>query len=71
MAGGRDQRDSAGARGAGGEARGEEARPEPALRRVLLRDPGNALEIGRNDRVVASHYREGADAWEVLLETYD
>ncbi|WP_435175205.1 hypothetical protein [Halorussus sp. AFM4] len=47
------------------------ARPRPELRWVQLREPRHAVELGRNGRVLASHYHAGYDAWEVLLETYE
>lgn len=50
---------------------GAEGRPRPELRWVQLREPRAAVEIGRNGRILASHYHEGYDAWEVLLETYE
>lgn len=55
------------------EAADEEApvRPEPELRWTQLREPRQAVEIGANGRILASHYHEGYDAWEVLLETYE
>ena len=39
------------------------------LRWIQLREPRHALEIGRNGRVLGSHFHERWDAWEVLLET--
>ncbi|MFC4552816.1 MULTISPECIES: hypothetical protein [Halorussus] len=55
------------------EARREEAesRPHPELRWVQLRAPREAIELGRNGRVLASHYHAGYDSWEILLETYE
>lgn len=49
----------------------EPARPDPELRWVQLREPKQAVEIGRNGRVLDSRFHEGYDAWEVLLETYE
>ena len=77
MAGSHDSRDGAAGRDADGEAAGgaasggDDARPRPELRWVQVREPRHALDIGRNGRIVASHYHRGYDAWEVLLETYD
>lgn len=48
-----------------------EARPEPELRWVQIRDPKRMDELGRNGRVVGSFFHEGYDAWEVLLVTYE
>lgn len=53
------------------EREGEAIRPQPELRWAQLREPKHAVEIGRNGRVLASHYHEGYDAWEMLLETYE
>ena len=48
-----------------------ETRPRPELRWVQLREPLQAVELGRNGRVMESYYHEGYDSWEVLLETYE
>ena len=48
-----------------------ETRPRPELRWVQLREPLQAIELGRNGRVLATRYHEGYDSWEVLLETYE
>ncbi len=87
MAQGHDQRDrsgtgeettegnaaESGTAPAAATADGEEsvAETRPELGRARLLEPRHALEIGRNGRFVASHYHEGRDTWEVLLETYD
>lgn len=59
-------------RHAGRESEGSDAsRPRPELRWVELREPRDAVGIGTNGRIVASHYHEGYDSWQVLLETYE
>ncbi|WP_128476149.1 hypothetical protein [Halorussus pelagicus] len=78
MAQGPDSRDETSSReesGEGGEI-GENTeksgvRSRTELRRVQVRQPRHALEIGQNDRIVASHYYKTDDVWDVLLETYD
>ncbi|WP_135852911.1 hypothetical protein [Halorussus salinus] len=47
------------------------AETRPELERARLLEPRHALEIGRDGRVVGSHYHEGRDTWEILLERYD
>jgi hypothetical protein len=56
---------------AGSETGDPKARPQAELRWVQLREPRHAVELGRNGRVLASHFHKGYDSWEVLLETYD
>lgn len=53
------------------EGEGSPSRPQAELRWVQIREPLDAVEIGRNGRVLASKYHEQWDAWEVLLETYE
>ncbi|USZ67774.1 hypothetical protein NGM10_13690 [Halorussus salilacus] len=57
--------------GRGRASASAEARPRPELRWVQIRDPRRVAELGRNGRVVESVFREGDDAWEVLLVTYE
>ena len=49
----------------------EQSHPRPELRWVQIRRPRGTVEIGRNGRILASHYHSRYDAWEVLLETYE
>jgi len=53
------------------DATGSASETPPELRWAQLLEPRHALEIGQDGRAVASHYHEGRDTWNVLLETYD
>jgi hypothetical protein len=66
-----EQSDPAASDFSGADDEESAAGSRPELGRVRLLEPRHALEIGRDGRVVASHYHEGRDMWEVLLETYD
>ncbi|NEU56141.1 hypothetical protein [Halorussus sp. MSC15.2] len=48
-----------------------ETRPQAELRWVQIPNPREAVELGRNGRVVDSRFHAGYDSWEVLLETYE
>ncbi|MFC4448008.1 hypothetical protein [Halorussus aquaticus] len=48
-----------------------ETRPQAELRWVQIRNPREAVELGRNGRVIDSRFHVGYDSWEVLLETYE
>lgn len=53
------------------EREDEAEHPQGELRWVQLDAPRSVVEIGRNGRILESHFHERYDSWEVLLETYE